>query len=81
MFNGCTIFNQPITMNTSSLNNTTSMFLNCQAFDSAVTFTDTSNVTTFINMFSGCLVFNQAINLNTSSATSFQDMFYNCKVV
>jgi hypothetical protein len=79
MFGQMNVFNQPITLDTTSVVDMTNMFSYCRQFNSAVNFSDTSNVTSMAGMFFTCLVFDQPVNFDTSSVLNMASMFYQCR--
>ena len=68
------MFNQPLSFDTSNVNNMQYMFLNARAFNQPLSF-DTSSVTTMQSMFSGASAFNQPLSFDTSSVTDMSYMF------
>jgi hypothetical protein len=78
MFDGCILFNQPVSFNTSAAFSLYKMFNGCSAFNSSINLTDTSLVTDFSSMFNGCILFNQSVSFNTSAAEEITSMFNGC---
>lgn len=78
MFEKCTLFNSPLTIDTTGVTSMNAMFRDCTNFNSAVTFSDTSSVTDMSYMFYNCTNFNQAVNFDTSNVSVIRDMFYGC---
>ena len=74
MFQNCSLFNQPLSFDTSAVINMNSMFFGCSVFNNALTF-NTSAVIDMQYMFYGCTNFNQPLNFNTSGVTNMQYMF------
>jgi hypothetical protein len=62
MFNGCTLFNQDITLNCEKLTNASYMFQGCHALNSPITLTNCGVLTNVNYMFNGCYAFNQVID-------------------
>ena len=77
MFENCTSFNQPLTFNTTKINNMQSLLRGCSSFNSLLTF-DTSTVTSMRLMFNNCTVFNKPLNFDTSNVISLQHCLSNC---
>jgi surface protein len=78
MFWGCETFNQPLVLNTSSVENMSGMFSGCTAFNQPLAF-DTRKVKSMETMFKDCTAFNQPLDLNTSSVEIMDSMFKDCK--
>jgi surface protein len=76
MFNGCSVFNQSLSFDTSSVTGINGMFNGCSAFNQALSF-NTSAVTDMAAMFFGCSVFNQPLSFDTSAVTTMRRMFRN----
>jgi surface protein len=53
MFNGCTIFNQPVSFDTSHVTNMSYMFAGCTDFDQNVRYFLVADTTVLTNMFLG----------------------------
>ena len=79
MFQGCYVFNQPISFDTSQVTNMLGMFYECSVFNQPISF-DTSQVTSMEAMFQGCIAFNQSISFDTSQVENMQYMFFDCLV-
>lgn len=78
-FYGCTNFNSPLDIDTSSVTTMYQMFFGCINFNSDITFSDTSSVTDMRDVFRGCTAFNKSISLDLSSVTSqFSFTFRDC---
>lgn len=77
MFNGNTVFNQPIgSWDVSNVTNMNNMFINATAFNQALSNWNTSNVTNMNSMFWSASAFNQPIgNWNVSNVTNTGGMF------
>ena len=82
-FNSCYRLNQPLVWNTSSVEDMTGMFINCEAFSQNINNWATGNVTTFDSMFLNCKAFNNPLYLwDTSSVVSYgmNRMFFGATV-
>ena len=73
MFDSASAFNQPLSLDTSSVTDMRYMFSHASAFNQRLSL-DTSSVTDLGSMFWGT-AFNQPLNLDTSSATDLSFMF------
>lgn len=80
MFNGCTILNGPLninTWNTQSVVNMSGMFRSASTFNQPIGNWNTGNVTSFNNMFEGASAFNQPIaGWVTQKVTNMGEMFF-----
>ena len=76
-FNGCTLFNSPLTnWTTTAATSMANMFNGCAAFNQPVSSFNTAAVTSMVSMFNGASVFNQSVsNFNTAAVTDFSTMF------
>ena len=74
MFSGATIYNQPITFNTSSVVTMGLMFAQANAYNQPLSF-DTASVTDMSSMFNGAVAFNSTLTFNTASVTNMASMF------
>jgi len=77
MFSNCTSFNQPLSFNTSAVNDMSYMFSGCTSFNQSLSF-DTAAVQYMNSMFSGCTAFNQPLSFNTAAVVSMFEMFGSC---
>jgi hypothetical protein len=81
-FKGCTylVISATDMLNVVGMTNGASMFYNCYAFNSPLTWLDTSNFTDLNYMLLSCRLFNQPLNINTSKATTMYAMLEDCRV-
>ena len=82
LFNGCTIFNQPVgNWQTGNVTSMAVMFLMAHNFNQPIGNWNTSKVTEMTAMFHNAKVFNQPIgNWNVSNVTDMEFMFCDAKV-
>ena len=78
MFSGASVFNRPMSFDTSSVKNMQYMFTSAKAFNQPLSL-DTSSVTTMQAMFYQAWAFNQPLTFDTSSVTAMDVMFYAAK--
>ena len=86
MFSGAAAFNNgngvnPVTWNASSATSLVGMFFGASSFNQTVALTNTSNVTTIVEMFTLCSSFDNGgvpFVLNTASLVDVTDMFDSC---
>jgi hypothetical protein len=77
-FQGCTVLNSAITLNTDSASDFYQMFYGCSVLNSAITFSDTSGVTSMFQMFYSCTAFNQPLTFDCTASISMYRMFIFC---
>lgn len=75
MFNGCSNFDQPVTIPQVGISNFQDMFRNCYNFNKAVTLPE--QTTNCANMFNGCNNFKQSVVI-PDDVYDCSGMFYNC---
>ena len=75
MFQGASSFNQPLSLDTSSVTDMSWMFFGASAFNQPLSL-DTSSVTDMSYMFYSASAFNQPLSFDTSSVTDMSYMFY-----
>jgi len=78
MFNLCSSFNSPLTLDMSKVTTTTNMFSSASSFNSLLTLNDTSKVTTTTYMFNGCSSYNKPLTLDLKNCTTMNNMFNGC---
>ena len=74
MFSYASKFNQPLSLDTSSVTTMYAMFYSASAFNQPLSL-DTSSVTDMSFMFYSASAFNQPLSLDTSSVTDMSVMF------
>merc|ERR1711935_1206604 len=72
---GASVFNQPLSFDTSKVTAMVNMFNGAYAFNQPLSF-DTSKVTTMEQMFQYASAFNQPLSFDTSKVTNMGSMFY-----
>ena len=75
MFNGATLFNQPLAFNTSQVTDMRSMFEDATAFNQTLNWF-TSEVTDMSAMFMNATAFNQSLDWDTAQVTDMRYMFH-----
>jgi hypothetical protein len=85
MVRGCTVFNNgdltntslnPLVWTTTALSITNNMFRECAVFNQALTFSDTSHLTSAVNMLNNCNAFKQNLSPWTVTACTNFTGFY-----
>merc|ERR1711935_685000 len=74
-FRSASVFNQPLSFDTSKVTTMESMFFSASAFNQPLSF-DTSKVMTMRSMFYEASAFNQPLSFDTSKVTTMDYMFY-----
>ena len=75
MLAGASVFNRPLSFDTSSVKTMGYMFREAYAFNQLLSF-DTSSVKKIGSMFREASAFNQQLSFDTSSVTTMSEMFY-----